>query len=67
MMDTAVGVSEMSAHFCETTRHHIPEEGVFVVTTGRTSNLTCMKQSTTSVSVIAVRLSERIDIMQPKD
>jgi hypothetical protein len=60
-------VSEMSAHICKTTSHHIPEEGVFMVTSGRTSNLTCMKQSTTSVSVIAVRLSERIDIMQPKD
>jgi len=67
MMATAVGVSEMSTHFCETTRHYIPEEGVFVVTTGRTSDLTCMKQSTTSVSVIAVRLSERIDMMQAKD
>jgi hypothetical protein len=65
MIDTAVGVSGMSAHFCETTCYHIPKEGVFMVTTGRTSNLICMKQSTTSV--IAVSLSERIAIMQPKD
>jgi phosphoribosylcarboxyaminoimidazole (NCAIR) mutase len=67
MIATAIGVSEMSTHFCETIRHHIPEEGVFMVTTGRTSNLTCLKQSTTSVPVIAVRLSETIDIMQAKD
>jgi hypothetical protein len=57
----------MSAHFCEVTWHHIPEEGVFMVTTWRTSNLTYMKESTTSVSVTAVSLSERIYIMQPKD
>jgi hypothetical protein len=64
MMDTAVGVCEMSAHFCETTWHHITKEGVFMSTTGRMSNLISMKQST--ASVISVSLSERIEIMQPK-